>query len=80
MLGLADVGLVYDIFEAVMEGAVDRALNIFNNMYDSGADPIVVLQDLLKLTHWLTRIKLSPAAAKGAGVAQIDRDRGLKLS
>ena len=80
MLGLADVGLIYDIFEAVMEGAVERALNLFNNMYDSGADPIVVLQDLLKLTHWLTRIKLSPAAAKGAGVAQIDRDRGLKLS
>ncbi len=80
MLGLADVGLIYDIFEAVMKGAVDKALTIFNNMYDSGADPIVVLQDLLKLTHWLTRIKLSPAAAKGAGVAQIDRDRGLKLS
>ncbi len=80
MLGLADGGLIYDLFAAAMQGMVDEALNIFNQLYDAGADPAIVLQDLLQLTHWLTRIKLSPSAAEGQGISQIDRDRGLSLA
>ena len=32
-------------------------------MHDSGADPVVILQDLLELTHWVTRLKVAPEAA-----------------
>jgi DNA polymerase III subunit gamma/tau len=80
MLGLADGGLIYDLFAAAMQGTVDEALSIFNQLYDAGADPAIVLQDLLQLTHWLTRIKLSPAAADGQGISQMDRERGLSLA
>jgi DNA polymerase-3 subunit gamma/tau len=80
MLGLADSGLIYDLFATAMQGTVDEALNIFNQLYDAGADPAIVLQDLLQLTHWLTRIKLSPAAADGQGISQMDRERGLSLA
>jgi len=80
MLGLADGGLIYDLFAAAMQGTVDEALNIFDQLYDAGADPAIVLQDLLQLTHWLTRIKLSPAAADGQGISQMDRERGLSLA
>jgi DNA polymerase-3 subunit gamma/tau len=80
MLGLADSGLIYDLFATAMQGTVVEALNIFNQLYDAGADPAIVLQDLLQLTHWLTRIKLSPAAADGQGISQMDRERGLSLA
>ncbi len=80
MLGLADGGLIYDLFAAAMQGTVDEALKIFNQLYDAGADPVIVLQDLLQLTHWLTRIKLSPSAAEGQGISQMDRERGLSLA
>ena len=80
MLGLADGGLIYDLFAAAMQGTVDEALDIFNQLYDAGADPVIVLQDLLQLTHWLTRIKLSPSAAEGQGISQMDRERGLSLA
>ena len=33
----------------------------------SGADPVVVLQDLLELTHWVTRLKVAPEAAATVG-------------
>jgi DNA polymerase III subunit gamma/tau len=79
MLGLADGGLIYDLFAAAMQGTVDEALTIFNQLYDAGADPAIVLQDLLQLTHWLTRIKLSPSAAEGQGISQMDRERGQSL-
>src|SRR5262249_44207703 len=42
----------------------------------AGADPAVVVQDLLELTHWLTRIKLVPQAAEAPGVPEAERVRG----
>jgi DNA polymerase-3 subunit gamma/tau len=35
-----------------------------------------VVQDLLELTHWLTRIKLVPQAAEAPGVPEAERVRG----
>lgn len=80
MLGLADGGLIYDLFEEVMRGKIDEALKTFNRLYEAGADPAIILQDLLQLTHWLTRISLSPSAAEEQGISQIDRERGLLLA
>ena len=80
MLGLADVGMIYDLFKAVVGGAIEEALEIYNNLYNAGADPIVVLRDLLKLTHWLTRIKLSSKIANELVVSQLNRERGVELA
>jgi DNA polymerase-3 subunit gamma/tau len=49
-------------------------------MYNAGADPIVVLQDLLDLTHWLTRLKLMPRLAEAPGVPEVERTRGAALA
>jgi len=62
MLGLADRGRVLDLFEKVMGGDVPAALNDLGALYDSGADPLAVMQDLLEITHFLTRLKVAPAA------------------
>jgi DNA polymerase-3 subunit gamma/tau len=47
-------------------------------MHDSGADPVVVLQDLLELTHWVTRLKVAPEAA--AAVADSERAQGQAMA
>jgi DNA polymerase III subunit gamma/tau len=62
MLGLADRGRVLDLFEKVMGGEVPGALSDLGALYDSGADPLAVMQDLLEITHFLTRLKVAPAA------------------
>jgi DNA polymerase-3 subunit gamma/tau len=80
MLGLADGGRVYDLYEAAMKGAVPEALDVFTELYNSGADPAVILQDLLQVTHWLTRVKLSPEVTDGPAVPEIDRVRGKALA
>jgi DNA polymerase-3 subunit gamma/tau len=80
MLGLADGGRIYDLFESAMKGAVTDALDVFTELYNSGADPAVILQDLLQVTHWLTRVKLSPAAVEQPGVSELDRVRGAALA
>ena len=62
MLGLADRGRVLDLFEKIMGGDVPAALNDLGALYDSGADPLAVMQDLLEITHFLTRLKVAPSA------------------
>ncbi len=80
MLGLADRTQLFDLYEALMRGDAPATLDLFGSMYDAGADPIVVLQDLLDLTHWLTRLKLMPRLAEAPGVPEAERTRGAALA
>ncbi len=76
MLGLVDRTVVFDLFDALMQGEVASALDILSGRYAAGADPAAVLEDLLELTHWITRIKVVPAAAAAPGVAEAERVQG----
>ncbi len=62
MLGLADRGRVLDLFEKAMGGKIADALADMNALYDRGADPLAVMQDLLEIVHFLTRVKIAPGA------------------
>ena len=80
MLGLADRTQVFDLFEAVMTGDIAAALDRLQEMHRDGADPVVVLQDLLNVSYWLTRVSIVPEAADGADVAEAERERGKALA
>ncbi len=80
MLGLADRGRTFDLFDGIMKGDAAAALDVMDTLYSAGADPSVVLQDLLELTHWLTRVKVVPAAAQNAVVSEMERVRGKEMS
>jgi DNA polymerase-3 subunit gamma/tau len=80
MLGLADRARVFDLFDKVMGGDAARALTELADQYDAGADPVVILQDMLELTHWLTRIKLIPEAAADTTVPEGERRRGAEMA
>jgi DNA polymerase-3 subunit gamma/tau len=80
MLGLADRARIFDLFEAVAGGRAPEALDILSEMYRAGADPAVVLQDLLELTHFLTRSKLVPEQSDTQGLPETERVRGRKLA
>ena len=51
MLGLADRALVIDLFGDLMRGAIADALARLKDLYEVGADPAVVLEDLAAFTH-----------------------------
>jgi len=79
MLGLADRGRVFDLYEHVMKGDVAAALTELTAQYQDGADPAVVISDMAELTHWLTRLKLVESAADDKTVSDMDRTRGLEM-
>ena len=62
MLGLADRGRIFDLFEKLVAGDTPGALGEFRSLYTDGADPLTVMQDLLETTHFLTRVKVAPGA------------------
>ena len=80
MLGLADRGLVFDLAEALLQGDVTGALAVTERMHAAGADPAVVLGDLLELTHWLTRLKIEPGASTDALMPEAERARGSAMA
>jgi DNA polymerase III subunit gamma/tau len=80
MLGLADRSQIFDLFDRLMKGEAAAALGLLAELYQSGADPALLLQDLLDLTHWLTRIKLVPETADDPAAAEIERRRGREMA
>ncbi len=76
MLGLADRGRVFDLFDMIMRGQAGEAINELSAQYADGADPLAVLRDLADITHWISVIKISPQAADDPTIAPDERDRG----
>ena len=80
MLGLADRTRLFDLFDMLMKGAIKDALDCFSELHDAGAEPQAILQDLLELCHWLTRLKHVPAAAQDPAVPEAERTRGRAMA
>jgi DNA polymerase-3 subunit gamma/tau len=55
MLGLADRSRTMDLLGAILKGDAKTALQAFREQYDLGADPGLVLRDLMDLTHEISR-------------------------
>ena len=80
MLGLADRARVLDLYDLTMKGDAAGALAELRAQYDAGADPIAVLQDMLELTHWLTRLKVAPDSVKDAAASPAESEAGLAMA
>ncbi len=80
MLGLADRARVFDLLDAVMKGDVATALDQISDQYSAGADPAVILQDMLELVHWLTRLKVTPEAAEAVTTSETERVKGRQMT
>ena len=80
MLGLADRARILDLFDLVMKGEIAPALTLTAELYRAGADPVVIAQDLLDITHWLTRLKIVPEAAEGLAVSEAERGRAGEMA
>ena len=80
MLGLADRARVIDLFDHVMKGEVAPGLDVLGELHAAGADPAVVVQDLLEFCHELTRLKIVPDGAAGREGGAGDRARAAAMA
>ncbi|MEZ5918504.1 MAG: DNA polymerase III subunit gamma/tau [Alphaproteobacteria bacterium] len=72
MLGLADRARSMDLLERALTGCMKEALDIMDELYASGCDPLVLAQDLLGLTHILMRLRAAPDSAQDRNAMTAD--------
>ncbi len=81
MLGLADRIRILDLFGLAVTGDGAGALNEMRSQYDDGADPSVVMRDLLDICHEVSRAKtLGGEAEMDAAPDQVERINALSES
>ena len=79
MLGLGGKKELFDLFEEVMQGNVPEALSRVINLNALGADPLQIAQDLLEITHLITKFKVAPKVV-GQIVTDFEIERGNYLA
>jgi DNA polymerase-3 subunit gamma/tau len=57
MLGLADRVRMLDLFDAIAAGDAAAALSEMRSQYESGADPMLALRDLMEIAHDVARVQ-----------------------
>ncbi|PAL21986.1 DNA polymerase III subunit gamma/tau [Acetobacter syzygii] len=80
MLGLADREVVFDLLDAVLTGKPDVALALLDAAYARGADPGLVLGDMLELVHVISRLRAVPSLGDSADMPEAERVRGTHMA
>ena len=80
MLGLADRQQSGMLYEQLLSGDVAAVLNTLQSLYINGATPMLVLQDLIELTHVVAKVKVLPEFINDASLSETDRELCKKIS
>ena len=80
MLGLADQSKIFELMDEIFKGNANKSLKIFNSLYQSGADVLMIFDEMLKITHFLTQIKISPEIKKNIHIPEFERIKGAEMA
>ena len=80
MLGTADKTAIYTLFEQLSSGEIQSALQKFEGLYAAGADPALILTDLLDVCHTITQLKVTPQLADDVNTPELQRTKGKTLA
>lgn len=73
MLGLADRGQTFELFNLMIGGDMQTLLLKLKEMYQNGANPTVVISDLINITHDLTKVLLLPAFLEDPSLSENEK-------
>lgn len=73
MLGLADRSLTLVLFEKLIKGDIEGVLSDVSAQYVNGAAPVVILQDLINVTHDIAKIKIIPTTLDSDDLSETDK-------
>lgn len=80
MLGLADRSQTLALFEKLVKGDMEAVLQDISEQYTNGATPIIILQDLINITHDLAKIKIVPSLLNSTSLSEIEKTTFTDLS
>lgn len=80
MLGLADRSQTLALFENLVKGNMETVLNSVSEQYVNGATPMIVLQDLINITHDMAKVKIVPALLNSTSLSEVEKQTFTTLS
>ena len=80
MIGLADRNQVFELFENLATGKVDKVITNLQEQYKNGANPTTLLQDLINITHMLAKARIIPSSVNDISLTENERDFCTKMS
>ena len=80
MLGLADRGKTYELLGHIAKGQASESLDLFRNLYNSGADILMIFEELLNVIHSITQIKISPNIQNDISIPELERVKGSEFA
>ncbi len=73
MLRLNDQNQIYQLLDAVFRGDYAQAQTLLAEFYQQGAEPEIIIRDLLNAVYWLTRLKLTPNLVEDLSLSEVLR-------
>lgn len=80
MLGLADKTRGFSLLEHAFAGNAKHAIEDLRDLHQNGADPLLVLNDLLELTHFITRIKLAASLSANVSYSDLEQQKAKTMA
>ena len=80
MLGLADRGNIFELMDAIFKGDPIKSLQIYNKIHNSGADILMIFNEMLNVTHFITQIKIIPELKLDIHIPELERTKGFEIS
>jgi len=74
MIGAADNTATFRLLETLLKGDITETLLEVRNQFGEGADPLLIVQDTLEVTHLVTRVKVAPLALTDVSLSEHDRN------
>lgn len=80
MLGLADRGQSLALFEKLVQGDMPTVLSMISEQYTNGATPMIILQDLINITHDMAKVKIVPALLDSTAFSELEKQTFKNMS
>lgn len=80
MLGLADKSQVFSLLEQITTGKIEEALTQANQLHNQGADPSILLSDLMEIVHYITRVATAPKLAADVHYSPREQENAKRLA
>ena len=75
MLGLSDRELIWNLFDFLSSGDPNELINSFNDLINTGSDPLIIIEDLMSICHLVTRQLSAPLTINSEIISEYDLSR-----
>ncbi len=74
MVGLADRGQTFELFESLISGETQSVVTNIAKQFNDGANPVVVLHDLINIVHMLAKVKIVPDSINDTALSENEKE------